>query len=101
MEINRRVYKQPPPAGHVQVRGSRRGVARRDAPPPPSSPFPCPKKTQVQEGGEGNFGTKKLIHKQATQGARTGNLKPSVKPSSLWRQEAARPRQDAQTLAES
>lgn len=34
---------------------------------------------------------KKLIHKQATQGARTGNLSPSVKFSSLWRQDVARP----------
>lgn len=95
MEINRG-YKHP--AGHVQVRGSRRGVAGRRPPYPlcapslaPSLPLrvleSCPEKTQV----EGKIGTKKLIHKQATQGARTGNLNPSVKPSSPWRQEAARP----------
>lgn len=89
MEINQG-YKHP--AGHVQVRGSWRGVAGW-RPPTLSSLLrslgggTCPKKTQA----EGKIRTKKLIHKQATQGARTGNLSPSVKPSSLWRQEVARP----------
>lgn len=72
--------------GHVQVRGfSWRGVAGRR--PLLSLPHRCPKETQV----EGKIRTKKPIHKQATQGARTGDVNPSVKPSSLWRQEAARP----------
>lgn len=62
-------------------------AGRRTPPslPPSTGVCTCPKKTQA----EGKFRTKKLIHKHATQGARTGNLSPSVKPSSPWRQEAA------------
>lgn len=91
MEINHG-YKHP--------RGSSpgEGFTVRCGRPPPTfprslSPLPRqvagtrPKKTQV----EGKIGTKKLIHKQATQGARTGNTSPSVKPSSPWRQEATHP----------
>lgn len=75
--------------GHIQVR--RPAIPPREhRTPPPDLPLSsdvctCPKKTQA----EGKFRRKKLIHKQATQGARTGNLSPSVKPSSPWRQEAA------------
>lgn len=84
MEIKTRLINTP--AGHVQVRGSARGVAGRRPPPPPPSPLPVRRETQAK----GKIRTKKLIHKAATQGARTGERNPSVKPSSLWRQEEAR-----------